>query len=86
MADENTGDHIVVDAYSGYRGDEMPRSFIFSGERIRVVEILRATVEENGERKRNRRFRLKGSDGCIHRISYAEETMSWSYVTKNASP
>ena len=86
MVDENTGGYIDVDAYSGYRSDEMPRSFIFSGERIQVIEILQATVEENAERKRNQIFRLRGSDGCIHRISYAEETMSWSYVTENPSP
>lgn len=80
MVDKKAKDSIAVDAYSGYRDDEMSRSFIFAGEKIQVVEILEATVEETKERKRNRRFRLRGSDGYIHRISYAEATAAWSYV------
>ena len=71
---------IEVVAYSGYRGEEVPRAFIFSGENIAVVEILKAWTEETSkDRKKRRRFRLKGSDGYIHEIYHDEEVSAWFY-------
>ncbi|HAM52289.1 MAG TPA: hypothetical protein DCP92_16940 [Nitrospiraceae bacterium] len=71
---------IQVVAYSGYRGEEIPRAFIFSGENIAVVEILKAWTEETSkDRKKRRRFRLKGSDGYIHEIYHDEEISAWFY-------
>ena len=37
---------IRVDAYSGYRGEETPREFIFHGKKVEVVEVLSAWIEE----------------------------------------
>ena len=69
---------IAVVAYSGYRGEEMPRAFMLSGECITVVDILRAWTEEQSEgRKRSRRFRLKGSDGRTHEIYHDDEAAAW---------
>ena len=71
---------IEVVAYSGYRGEEVPRALIFSGENIAVVEILKAWTEETSkDRKKRRRFRLKGSDGYIHEIYHDEEVSAWFY-------
>ncbi|HXX57786.1 MAG TPA: hypothetical protein VEI96_07270 [Thermodesulfovibrionales bacterium] len=80
MADKKAGRSIAVDAYSGYRGEEVPRSFILSGEKIEVIEILDAGIEEI-EGRRKRLFRLRGSDGYVHRISYEEEAKEWFYGT-----
>ena len=69
---------IEVIAYSGYRGEEIPRALIFQGERIEVVGILRRWIEEGGEdRARKRFFIVKGSDGIPHKIYYDEKMMEW---------
>jgi hypothetical protein len=70
-----------VTAYSGYRGEESPKTFIRQGKKITVVEILKRWIEEEaGNRKRRRFFEVRGSDDAIHRIVYDEESFEWFYV------
>jgi len=70
-----------VSAYSGYRGEESPKTFIRQGKNITVVEILKRWIEEEaGSRKRRRFFEVRGSDDAIHRIVYDEESFEWFYV------
>lgn len=77
MSDER----IEVIAYSSYRGEESPRVFIFHGEKIEVIEILNMWIEEGIEDKaRKRFFKVKGSDGYMHKLYYAEKTMEWFYT------
>ncbi len=72
---------IKVTAYSGYRGEEKPRAFVLEGERIGVLETLRAWVEEApGDRARKRFYVVKGSDGHVHKIFYDEENGEWFSV------
>ena len=72
---------IEVIAYSGYREEETPRTIFFHGERIEVVEILKRWLEERSEdRLRKRFFRIRGSDGKIHKIYYDEKGMEWVYI------
>lgn len=74
---------IKVIAYSGYRGEETPREIILHNEKIEVVEILSSWMEERLEdRERKRFFRVKGSDGKIHKIYYDERAMEWFYGTE----
>jgi hypothetical protein len=69
---------IEVIAYSGYRGEECPRSFIIRGEKIEVSEILSMWIEENViNKKRKRFFRVRGSNRFKYKIYYDEETMQW---------
>jgi hypothetical protein len=76
MSDEK----IKVTAYSGYRGEETPRDFMFGGRRIEVVEIQEGWIEEGiGDRATKRFFKVKGSDGGIHKIFYDEKTAEWYY-------
>ena len=57
-------DKVEVIAYSGYRGEEIPKAIILHNERIAVVEILDSWVEEGVEdRVRKRFFKVKGDDG-----------------------
>jgi hypothetical protein len=71
-------ERIDVIPYSGYRDDERPGSFFVHGEKIEVVEVLDRWIEEGLEdRARKRFFRLKGSDGNIHRIYYDEKALGW---------
>ena len=72
---------VKVTAYSGHRGEESPRAFLYQGKKIPVVEILKRWIEEAArERKRRRFFEARGSDGAIHRIVYDEENFEWFYV------
>ncbi len=69
---------IEVTAYSGSRGEETPRSFVFRNERIEVIRILDMWIEEGLEgRSRRRFFKLKGSDGYIYKVYYDEAGSGW---------
>mgnify|MGYP001043449285 CR=1 FL=1 len=69
---------IRVVAYSGYRGEETPKTIIHHHEKIEVIEILSRWIEEGlGDRLRKRFFVIKGSDGGIHKIFYDEKTQEW---------
>ena len=69
---------VHVAAYSGYRGEESPRTIILDAKRIEVVKIDKMWVEEAaGDRSRKRFFKVKGSDGAVRQIYYDEEKMEW---------
>jgi hypothetical protein len=71
---------IEVIAYSGYRGEEIPRAFIHNREKIEVIDILRRWIEEASEERGAKRFFIcKGSDGGIHKIFYDEKREEWYY-------
>jgi hypothetical protein len=73
-------DKVEVIAYSGYRGEEIPKAIILHNERIAVLEILDSWVEEGVEdRVRKRFFKVKGDDGSLHEIYYDEKEMEWFY-------
>ena len=76
---------IDVIAYSGYRGEETPRIISLRGERIEVIEILKQWIEEKSDnRSRRRFFRIRGSDGKIHKIYYDEKGMEWVYIVNDS--
>jgi len=75
---------IEVIAYSGYREEETPRTILFHGERIEVIEILKRWIEERSEdRSRKRFFKIKGSDRAVHLIYYDEKVMEWLHIVKD---
>jgi hypothetical protein len=77
MSDER----IEVVAYSGYRSEECPRSFILHNEKIEVIEILRMWIEERlNDRARRRYFEVKGRDGYKYKIYYDEKEKEWFLV------
>jgi hypothetical protein len=74
---------IEVIAYSGYRGEEVPRVFILHEKRVEAVEILDTWIGEDFASKgRKRYFKVKGNDGYTHQIYYNEKTLAWFYVQK----
>ena len=74
---------IEVIAYSGYRGEETPRTILLHGERIEVFEILRQWIEEkSGDRARKRFYQVKGSDGNLYMIYSDEKAMEWFHIHK----
>ena len=69
---------VRVTAYSGNRGEETPRALVLGGKRIEVVEIQETWIEEGvGDRRTRRFFKVRGSDGGIHKIFYDEQTAEW---------
>ena len=69
---------IEVIAYSGYRGEESPRTFIFQDKKIEVIEILSMWIEEGLKNKtRKRFFKVKGSDGYVYKVYYDEKEGEW---------
>lgn len=76
-------ERIEVIAYSGYRGEETPRLFIFRGEEIEVVEILSMWLEEGlKDITRKRFFKVKGKNGYEYEIYHDEKVKEW-FLTKN---
>jgi len=72
---------IEVIAYSGYRGEEIPRTILLHGKKIEVFEILSQWIEERSDdRGRKRFYKIKGSDGVLHMIYYDEKAMEWFHV------
>jgi len=79
--DREPEEKIEVTAYSGYRGEETPRTIFLHGKTIEVIEILRQWIEERSDdRARKRFYQVKGSDGKLHRIYYDEKMMGWFHV------
>ena len=75
---------IKVFAYSGYRGEEIPRAMILRDVRIDVVKILNMWIEEGVEdRGRKRFFEIKGNDRKSYRIYYLEEAGEWYYKVED---
>jgi len=74
---------LEVIAYSGYRGEEVPRTFSLNKGRIEVIKVTNAWIEEDpGNRVRKRFFTVKGNDGHAHQIYYNEQASAWFYVQK----
>ncbi len=74
---------ISVIAYSGYKGEECPMSFILEGEKIDVTEIREMWVEEDvRDKTRKRCFSVRGENGCHYLISYDEQSGKWSVILK----
>jgi len=77
-------ERIEVIAYSGYRGEEIPRTIFFQSERIEVIEVLKQWIQERSDNREIKRFyQLKGSDGNLHMIYYDEKIMEWFYVNRD---
>ncbi len=69
---------VEVLAYSGYRGEEVPRSFKLRGARIEVSEISSRWIEEGVmDRDTKRGFRVRGTDGIAYFLIYDEQTLEW---------
>ncbi len=73
-----TEEKLTVVAYSGYRGEETPREFILHGNKVEVVEIVSAWIEQRTDYESMKRFfEVKGKDGSIHKIHYDEDKKEW---------
>ena len=78
-----TDEKIEVVSYSGLRSEEKPRAFFLADRKVDVAEILDAWIEEGfDDRTRRRFFKVRGSDGSVHKIYIEEKTHVWHRVIR----
>jgi len=77
---------VKVNAYSGYRGEEMPRSFIHEEKHHEVEEILSMTTETNKERNIYRKFLVRTGEGEKYTLFYDEGTGEWFLLPQKKFP
>lgn len=70
--------NIKVIAYSGYRVNESPWTFVINDETMTVTEILDKWIEENySDRVRKRFFIVKTDNDKHYKIYVDEKTSEW---------
>jgi len=73
-----TDEKIRVMCYSGSRAEEMPRAFFLDNKKIEITEVLDTWIEEGlSDRIRRRFFKVRGSDGFIHKLYVDARTNAW---------
>ena len=73
-----TDERIRVMSYSGRRAEETPRAFFLDKNRIEITEVLDTWIEEGlSDGTRRRFFKVRGSDGFIHKLYVDERTNEW---------
>ena len=76
--------NIKVIAYSGYRGEEVPRAFFINEEKITVVDVLDMRTEESMSCQGRRRFfMVRGNDCRKYKIYYDEKILEWFFQLMN---
>ena len=70
--------NIKVIAYSGYRDNESPRTFLIKDEKMTVVEIADRWIEESySDTIRKRFFIVKTDNDMQYKIYVDEKTSEW---------
>ncbi|MGQ9570791.1 MAG: hypothetical protein ACUVUQ_08125 [Thermodesulfovibrionales bacterium] len=73
-----TDKKIKVEAYSGYKGEELPRSLIINDKIIVVTITLKMWIEEGiNDKNRKRYFEIEGSDGFKYKLYFDENLKEW---------
>lgn len=69
---------VEVKAYSGYRAEEEPRSFIMEGREFKVKEVLRLYYEyDPRDDKLYRGYRVRAENEEVYELVYDEEEGRW---------
>lgn len=63
---------LLVDCYSGYRGEETPRRLQFGSMNVDVVEIVDRWLAPE-----HRYFKVRGGDGRLYLIRHDEALQRW---------
>ena len=66
---------IKVDAYSGHKAEERPRSITIGEKCLKVEEVLDRWYGEDHEY-----FKLRAEDGYIYIIRYDRKGDTWEFV------
>lgn len=78
----NSGQHIQVEAYSGYKANERPVAFVFQGRRWEISEILDRWYEGglNPEQPVVDYFKVKTADGSVFILRHEAKTDAWTVL------
>jgi hypothetical protein len=78
----DSGRHIHVDAYSGYKANERPVAFILQGHRWEISEIVDRWYEGgvNPEQPVVDYFKVKTADGSVFILRYEAESDAWTVI------
>jgi hypothetical protein len=66
---------VRVECYSGYRGEETPRSFYLESRRIEVLEVLDRWLAPD-----HRYFKLRGDDGAVYILRHDSAAGRWELI------
>jgi hypothetical protein len=80
MEKEWVFEEIQVECYSGYKGEESPRTLVYSGKRHEIAEILDRWYEGNLDPTalRHDYFKVKTTDEEVFLIRYTPRYQSWT--------
>lgn len=68
---------IKVYAYSGYQGEQEPRSLEFDGERLEILGIADRWYDPSGKY-----FKVRASDGALYLIKCDSESLDWTLIQR----
>jgi len=63
---------VNVECYSGFRGDETPRSFWRGERKIAIMEIMKRWITPD-----HRYFKVKGDDEHLYTLCYDVISCEW---------
>jgi hypothetical protein len=66
---------LKVECYSGYRGEETPRSIRFETRNVEVREILDQWIGPD-----HRYFKVRGDDDAVYIIRHDSVTWDWDLI------
>lgn len=68
-----------INFYEGFKGEELPRSFQYKDEEIKVKEIISSGYigSTDPEKPVDRFFEVRGDDERIYKIYYLSEFDQW---------
>jgi len=78
----DSGQHIQVEAYSGYKANERPVAFIFHGRRMEISDILDRWYDGGIDPQAPviDYFKVKTADGNVFILRYETEADAWMMV------
>jgi hypothetical protein len=81
----DSGQHIQMECYSGYKANERPVAFIFQRRRWEISEILDRWYEGgvNPEQPVVDYFKVKTADENVFILRYEKESDEWMVINRN---
>ncbi len=71
---------LVVEAYSGYKGEEPPRVFTHEGIRRQILQIIARWYTEQ-----HSYFRVRTDEGDVYVLRYDLENVAWEIVMQETN-
>ncbi len=88
MKEEWIFEEIAVECYSGYKGEETPRFFVYQNARVEILEILDRWYEGGVDPAGilHNYFKVKTKGGEIFLLRYTPRFQAWTLCRKIPRP